>query len=342
MFNFTAHFFESKIYINKGFAYHCNEFLTELLQNDFSNKFLDNYKYLTQNYKALKIYSSIQKVDFFEFNRNIIACQQAMNILDSVFDKISISKHISSAGEVTTNSLFDLLNTLSYLWGDDSDVDLDSDYFQEDDIEPYFMNFYPTGLQFAIEDSDAMAEIENLNSKIETLCTDYLTFAEDILRVEYLYRRFVDEYLHSSNKFLDSEALGDVFVKFLTDIEKDHYQNYMNFKSGNSRLFHEVIRIDGKNVLCEAYHFQSLGAFLYFDLFRGVYSHYLPKKCENCNQYFLMKSGKYTNYCQRPLTDDKTKTCRDIGSNQRYLDKCKTDPIWQHTTEHTRRTTPDT
>ena len=34
-------------------------------------------------------------------------------------------------------------------------------------------------------------------------------------------------------------------------------------------------------------------------------------------------------YCDKPLPDDKNKTCRDVGVKRKYDDKCKNDPIWQ-------------
>ena len=42
----------------------------------------------------------------------------------------------------------------------------------------------------------------------------------------------------------------------------------------------------------------------------------------------MHRSGKYSNYCEEPLKEDKRKTCRDIGARKKYDDKCKRDPIW--------------
>ena len=67
---------------------------------------------------------------------------------------------------------------------------------------------------------------------------------------------------------------------------------------------------------------------MYFDFFRGLRSGYIPKKCEHCGRYFLLKAGRYTGFCNRPLKGDSTKTCRDIGAHKKYEDKCKCDPIW--------------
>ncbi len=32
-------------------------------------------------------------------------------------------------------------------------------------------------------------------------------------------------------------------------------------------------------------------------------------------------------YCDKPLVDDKNKTCRDVGAKRKYDDKCKNDPV---------------
>ena len=72
----------------------------------------------------------------------------------------------------------------------------------------------------------------------------------------------------------------------------------------------------------------SLGAFLYFDFFRGLSQSYIPKRCDNCGMFFLLEAGKHSSYCERPLEDDPEKTCRDVGARKKYGDKCKTDPVW--------------
>jgi len=76
-------------------------------------------------------------------------------------------------------------------------------------------------------------------------------------------------------------------------------------------------------------HFENLQSFLYFDFFNGIRHNYIPNQCKNCGKYFLIKGGKYFSYCDRKLKEDRTKTCRDVGSRRRYGDKCKNDPIWQ-------------
>lgn len=43
----------------------------------------------------------------------------------------------------------------------------------------------------------------------------------------------------------------------------------------------------------------------------------------------MIKSGKYTDYCENISPNDADKTCKDVGSRKKYDLKCKTDPIWQ-------------
>jgi len=36
----------------------------------------------------------------------------------------------------------------------------------------------------------------------------------------------------------------------------------------------------------------------------------------------------YSDYCENPLAEDKTKTCRMVSARKKYDTKCKEDPIW--------------
>ena len=92
---------------------------------------------------------------------------------------------------------------------------------------------------------------------------------------------------------------------------------------------HEVFTpVGGAPFLCASYDFDRLGAFLYEDFFRGLAEHYIPKRCSNCGKWFLINAGIYSDYCENPLAEDKTKTCRMVSARKKYDTKCKEDPIW--------------
>ena len=44
---------------------------------------------------------------------------------------------------------------------------------------------------------------------------------------------------------------------------------------------------------------------------------------------YLIKGKWYYTYCDKLLTNEPGKTCRDVGSKRSYDKKCKTDPVWQ-------------
>ena len=81
-------------------------------------------------------------------------------------------------------------------------------------------------------------------------------------------------------------------------------------------------------MFCAGYDFDRLGAFLYEDFFRGLKEHYLPKQCSNCGRWFLLDAGIYSDYCEHPLADDESKTCRIVSARKKYDTKCREDPVW--------------
>lgn len=56
--------------------------------------------------------------------------------------------------------------------------------------------------------------------------------------------------------------------------------------------------------------------------------HYLPIKCGHCGRYFLLESGKFSQYCTRPIKGNEDKVCRDVRFREKYSNKIKSDPIW--------------
>lgn len=54
---------------------------------------------------------------------------------------------------------------------------------------------------------------------------------------------------------------------------------------------------------------------------------YLPRKCDCCGRYFVLKRGFYSNCCKRPVKGQPDKCCRDLGHRKKFNDKLKTAPI---------------
>ena len=164
------------------------------------------------------------------------------------------------------------------------------------------------------------------NSDIENFFEDYIFLLESYKAVFEIFKPFTDEFLHRKETYLTPAEL----VKAFDDFNKTHG---MNFQKIHCRIdlfrYKSLFDAYGNSILCEEINFEDLQSFLYFDFFNGIRNNYIPNKCKHCGKYFLIQSGKYFNYCDRKLEDDPSKTCRDVGSRQKYNDKCKNDPIWQ-------------
>lgn len=64
------------------------------------------------------------------------------------------------------------------------------------------------------------------------------------------------------------------------------------------------------------------------ELFNCIQSGQLPKKCKNCWQYFMMRKGYYTEYCERVASGETDKTCREVRARKTFDEKVKNDPVW--------------
>ena len=81
-------------------------------------------------------------------------------------------------------------------------------------------------------------------------------------------------------------------------------------------------------ILCERIEYSDIGSFLNYELFDGIKSGSIPKKCSCCGKYFLLSGGYYADFCEGIAPGEKYKTCRDIGARKKFDDKVKNDPIW--------------
>lgn len=177
-----------------------------------------------------------------------------------------------------------------------------------------------------------------LNKKIMWLYDSYMGAAAEILRAAYLYADFLDNYIHTLPSLKDPAKLAEVYQNFLSKIENE-------VKQGVGYPFDRMVDASGMTVshkvfpykdeqgrkalgLWEVTKYGGLGAFLYEELFLGLQTGLLPKRCKNCGQYFLLSSGYNADFCERKAPRENGKTCRDVGARRRYDDKVKNDPVW--------------
>ena len=119
------------------------------------------------------------------------------------------------------------------------------------------------------------------------MTNEFSTFIEDIIRVKKIFMPFVDE-LCDHNSYPTTQKVIDTFQKYRGVIS-----------SGSMCMGHTVIETKKGPILCETYRFTSLGAFLYFELFKCIEEKFMPVKCRNCGRWFIMKHTTFSHYCKR-------------------------------------------
>jgi len=334
MFGFKAYIWDNLVYIGDH-AYKTNEILTECLNISTPETVLSKYlRGLEKLMPRLQIFDDDYDVET-NYDRNAQHAQQLFFKIGSILQSLPPYKNLPLRNTLDRPLLFDCLNNNYHRWktGDyEYDVDCSNEFgFVEKSNSGYYrmyvQSFHLDSLDVSLcaEDHTLFSE---LNEAVEEIFGLFIEVLKDLIRTKLAYTEFLDKYIHRESKFLQDNEIAECFIDYTKNVAYKHDHKRVVSPS-SMKMSHEVYRRpDGKEKLCEVYTFDGLGAFLYFDFFRGLNQSYIPKRCDNCGKYFLLEAGKYSNYCERPLERDPEKTCRDVGARKKYGDKCKTDPVW--------------
>ncbi len=337
MFGFTAHFVDEKIFIDSR-LYLNNEILNACLsiQSGELNNHLSRLRKLRSE---VQLRVGGDYIFCEEYDSKVQSAQNLFYRIGNIVRRIPPYNRMRDLGVMLDSPLLtDCLNDNYYLWEKGFDYDefdlsrLGLDFCNEYGFVTtnnvgnyifYIQHFKPDFYDLESNDPAAALAIEKTNSAVCRLFDQFITIIEDLVRVHTAYSELLDKYIHHKRKYLNDREIALSFVNYFIATENsDNTERVCS--SGSMSINHEVH--EGR--LCDTYAFDSFGAFLYVDFFRGLERGYIPKRCDNCGRYFLLTGGKYSNYCDRPLKNDKEKTCRDVGSRRKYDDKCKNDPVW--------------
>ena len=320
MTEFDAHFYENKIFIGGKKEYTLGEILMAYLTKKVDD--LDGKLSRSKQY----VYSLHYPEESNEAKRCDQFFSEAIAFYSRIDDIIySLPPYnLKNRGE---SRLFALLNSESWLWEQEC---------EDDDPKEMPLDFnyhFTTNLPLdELDNADSIDIILKFDEKLKAFAEEYVVFLEDLLRVKTVYEPFLEK-IHSKSKFLDNEEIAEVISKF-NKATRDTSYSYEKLKpSGSMTITYDVLmpcKAAQKEspVLCESYHFTTIGAFLYIELFKGLQQHYLPKKCGYCGKYFLLDGGLFSDYCTRPVKNTDGKVCRDVGHRKKYADKVKNDPVW--------------
>lgn len=77
----------------------------------------------------------------------------------------------------------------------------------------------------------------------------------------------------------------------------------------------------GQPFMVERMTFEDLISFLYMDLYRGMAVGNVPRRCHNCDRWFLAVGAYNTVYCQRVAPGETKRTCRQVGAHRKEREK---------------------
>ena len=162
--------------------------------------------------------------------------------------------------------------------------------------------------------------------RVERITQEFLDFASDLMRIGRTLIPFADE-LCNHNNYPSDEKVRECFLKY-SQVQSvtDSYKNLVS--NGSISVGHTIIETEKAPILCETYRFTSLGAYLYFELFKCIEEKHMPVKCINCGRWFIMKHTTFSHFCTRAVSSNPLRTCRDVGFRKSYAEKIKSDPVW--------------
>jgi len=82
-------------------------------------------------------------------------------------------------------------------------------------------------------------------------------------------------------------------------------------------------------MIAERMVFNSLGAFLHVDFFRGLMHGNAPRRCHNCGHYFLLIDGYDIRYCTNIAPGETERTCRKVGAHRKEALKADSSSLIQ-------------
>lgn len=323
MYAIDAFFHGGSVYLNRGQSLRSNETLVSLLNMDLSWT-EDLYRKLNQLSHYLYLESEMRQDDITEYNRRAHQAQRLIRRLDEAAGQLDLYQKSVGTGYLQTDKLFDCLNQVEWVWLDDDAL--------EEDASPFVgcadRAFFTPRLDHEVDDPGMLDSLAKVNVSLDTLFRRSLAFVRELRLADTVYRPLLEDYIHRGRRFPDGHETAQAYADYLTHHGRGLSARTL-FGCGGAQMAYEVLEDPtGRPVLCEAYRFNTLGAFLHQDFFYGLAHRSVPNRCKNCGRFFLLAGGKYSDYCEAPLTEDRSKTCREVGSRKRYDEKCRTDPIW--------------
>lgn len=356
-FQFTADFWNNGVMLNQDKTFQLNQLLLECFSAPINE--WEQHDALIEATRAIcDLFPELDSIDYLldperyeleehltnemilHFDRQIRRFARAIETIDQLELSLPPYNHIYDSSEpVYCDRVFRALDKYPLLWKR-------PDYLTPQIIRgtahakyiPFpLMNpwYYPDsmhseqtayGLQVRPIYSVPISDFYQLLTELYQIYRDRARFLFRYFDCIDMLRNLLDKYINVSGHFQTTNERSESIARYE---EENPNLRLSKFLASNLQMRARIIDHDGKPTFTESYVFEDTVSFLCVDFMKGLNANFLPKRCSNCGRWFLLTGGKYLEYCSHPLEDAPTKTCRDVGAQESYAQKCKNDPVWQ-------------
>lgn len=327
MFEIEAHYHDRRIYLSDGKVYPLGEILLRYFS--YKNTDLSSLYDVCANAKdLLNINSGYDPYNIGNRAQQIENVYEELIFISQQFPPYDKQHFKHGLLQNLFAYYYMLFDPVKARYDKDSSSALPSDGYITERLENLapLRYYHYDDLCVGIDSEGKMSRAEFI-IHIDKITAEFKGFAADMLRIGHVLKPFA-EALCDHNNYPSSEKIIDVFRKITAT--HDLSNAYLNLESGGSMCMgHTILETEKGPILCETYRFTSLGAFLYFELFKCIEEKFMPVKCRNCGRWFIMKHTTFSHYCKRLVSSNPPKTCRDHAMSHNFKEKLKNDPIWE-------------
>lgn len=284
-------------------------------------------------------------IDVISNAKEIITC------LNRLIDIIRKDNYTSEAKEVKT--IYKQLSKYSILFNN-----FENDILKRNEVGKngiaYIMLIKDT-LPFLIDKVNLYSNIDvDIEEQYKGLSNE-IKLAIKILKHKGSYELTTNLPKSADTYLIQTKEKGTItYEEYLTTLLKDTFQkveqdSYYKFKknepfenafhnndyqyveslplSVNSKEFKEMEKAISKQHFINATYYQCEKIFDIYDVLFYQYkiSKDVISKCANCGKYFKVENG-HEKYCDRPISENSDKTCKDVGKNKTYRENVKSRP----------------
>lgn len=191
-------------------------------------------------------------------------------------------------------------------------------------------------LKVSFLDGAQQAFIDCLLNSSEKIMKNFLWARDDIRMIQERYAGFIDGLLKDQEP---EKKKGQRKLPLAAQLKR---QNLDALVSGRSLGLDRKVDAPQVNVqymihspregdpeVVEKMYFDRLLDFVYVEFMKGIQKGYIPKRCQNCGQWFLQEPGATFSYCNRIAPGETEKTCRDIGAMASFQAKVQNNEVWK-------------